>query len=236
MNFSEFRRFPSDGNADRTDGKADCAGSTCETWDSDFGANYRFELQPPPEEDPCFGVARWEDRYRTTAACIDYTPALEADATHCEFYLNALGDGYEGHYGIPFNWLEAYVSAGAQDGEILNVGMVVEYFDRSDATEGARFMLGREIEPAYWLIGFSYVHTGYMGDGSYRYTVERFAFFVDVRRPGGEVVRLWQSRGGAGYSWDDAFSLPTTRLYIPYGRVEYANEASIIFDARRACR
>jgi hypothetical protein len=75
-----------------------------------------------------------------------------------------------------------------------------------------------------------------MGDGSFRYDVERFAFFLDVRRPSGEVVRLWHSRDGLNYAWDDAFSLPTSTLWIPYGRVEYASEDAAVLDSKAACQ
>ena len=114
--------------------------------------------------------------------------------------------------------------------------MHVDYFDHSDGSAKSRFILGREIEPAYYETGFTYVYTGYMNDGSYRATVNDYAFFIDVRRPGGEVVRLWESKSGQNYTWADAFALPTTEQWIAYGRIHYANDAAVIFDPRRTCQ
>jgi hypothetical protein len=92
------------------------------------------------------------------------------------------------------------------------------------------------IEPAYVKTGFTFVYTGVMGSGSYHYAVAQMAFFIDVKRVTGEVVRLWQSRQGANYSWDDAFGPPTAKLYIPYGNIQYASDGAGVFDAKQACR
>ena len=77
-------------------------------------------------------------------------------------------------------------------------------------------------------------HVTGVQDPGYQYTVDDYAFFADVRRPNGDVVRLWQSAGGANYRWDDAFSLPTTPQGIPYGNIQWANPAAAVYGAR--CR
>ncbi len=212
------------------------AGNFCETWDSNWGRNYYFGVLPPTAEDPCHQVERWDNRYGGDAFCPDYEIAAHYDATNCEFTLNGFGDGYEGHYGIPYRWIEAYLHVGSNDGAVLGAGMFVEYLDHGDATGDTRIIFGKEIEAGVWETGFNYLYTGYMGSGSHSYEVERFAFFVDVRRGSGEVVRLWHSRGGADYRWDDAFSLPTTIHSIPYGHVDYAADGAAVFDSRRTCQ
>ena len=57
-----------------------------------------------------------------------------------------------------------------------------------------------------------------------------------MRRADGKVVRLWQGRSGANYTWDDAFGAGTTTQYIPYGNTQWANDGAGIFDSRRSCR
>ncbi len=212
------------------------AGSSCKTWDSNYGANYRFAVAPPPEADPCFGLATWQDRYHSSPTCPDYTIDAHHDATHCELFLDGLGDGYEGHYGIPFRWLDAYLSVPPAAGEVLGAGLWVDTFDHTDATEGWQVVFGQAVEPGVWHTGYTYLFSGYMGDGSYRRSVRAFASFVDLRRPSGEVVRLWQSRGGANYVWADAFGLPTVTEWIPYGRVEWANAGAPVFAPKRSCQ
>ena len=208
----------------------------CQAYDSDFGLNYHFDLAPSLASDPCAEYERWDDRYGGGAACPDYQIDEQFDASNCEFALQGLGDGYEGHYGIPFRWVEATLWIGQTDGEVLNAGLYVAYQDHSDATSGQRWIFGRPNEDGSMQTGFNYLFTGYMGSGSYRYTIERFAFFLDVLRPDGAVQRLWQSRQGQNYDWSDAFSLTTDTHYIPYGRIEYANRDAVVFDGLRACR
>jgi len=212
------------------------AGSTCETWDSNYGENYRYDIIPPADDPHCLGNERWATIYDPEPYCVDYEVSAQYAATHCELYLNALGHGYEGHYGIPFEWLEAYVNVGSQDGEVLGVGMYTRYTDPETGTSAERYSFGSEIDPSYWKTGFIFHRTGIGGSNGYHYDVEQYAFFVDVRRPTGEVVRLWQSRNGANYTWDDAFSLPPTIHYIPYGNVKYAADGSTIFDAKASCQ
>lgn len=77
--------------------------------------------------------------------------------------------------------------------------------------------------------------TGYRSSPGLNNTVEELAFFADVRRPDGQVVRLWQSRHGANYSWDDAFGLPTTPQPIAYGHTEWANSEAPIYESRNTC-
>ena len=70
----------------------------------------------------------------------------------------------------------------------------------------------------------------------YDYSVKEVAFFVDVKRPSGKVVRLWQSRSGANYGWDDAFGAGTTQTSIPYGNMKWAVDGATIFDSGTPAR
>lgn len=220
------------------------AGSTCSTWDSNLGANYHFDVKPAPADDPCWGVQTWDSQHASATTCPSYTVSEQQDAGFCELFVDAFGDGYEGHYGIPFRWLEAWITVGPQDGQVLGVGLYTSFRDRSDGTDQERWSFGREVEPGRWKTGLTWQHTGYMGagpyfydgGGSYLYDVESFSFFVDVQRRDGHVVRLWQSRRGANYTLDDAFTLATSPWSIPYGNISYANADSGVFDALRACR
>lgn len=212
------------------------AGSSCSTWDSNLGANYVFDVKPAPADDPCWGQLAWSDVHTEAATCPSYAVSEQVDATACELAVDAFGLGLEAHYGIPFRWLEAWLSVGPQDGTVVGAGLYSAFQDRSDGTLQERWSYGREVEPGRWKTGLTTQFTGYMGEGSYRYDVESFAFFVDVRRPDGRVVRRWQSRGGANYTLDDAFALPTSAYAIPYGNIQYANPDAGVFDALRDCR
>jgi hypothetical protein len=73
------------------------------------------------------------------------------------------------------------------------------------------------------------------GSAGFDYAVEQMAFFIDVKRPSGKIVRLWQSRHGANYTWGDAFSAGTSSKPIPYGNIKYAGDGASIFDAKHVC-
>lgn len=201
--------------------------------DGDLDAS---DADVPDPVDPCSISETWTSIYGGQPYCPAYTIQENWDATYCEFYLNSIGDGYEGHYGIPFHWLEAYIALMNNEGTILGAGMMTEYKDLADGKLHQRFSYGAEIGPYYWKTGFTYFFTGYMGDGSYSYEVQEFAFFVDIERPNGTIVRLWQSNFGANYAWNDAFGLPTSSVSIPYGHVDYANDDSKVFDQKKGCK
>lgn len=218
------------------------AGSSCVTWDSNEGANYHFEVWPAPDHPRCVDVERetgihTEDgrMVHNQPACLAYDLAAQYDAEFCEFHLEGFGDGYVGHYGIPYRWLLGYLRVGPQDGETLQAGMYTRFRDDATGETGQRFSLGVREGEGLWRVGFAY-EVGGQGPYTCDRTVEEFAFFLDVRRPSGEVVRLWQSRHGANYRWDDAFSRPASREYIPYGNIQWADAASGVFDSRDACR
>lgn len=215
------------------------AGSSCEAWDSNYGANYIHEIWPPSSDPGCRNIERWTSinsdmPYASRPHCLAYTVDRQLDADHCELYLSGLGHGYVGHYGIPQHWLEAYITVGPQQGKLLGAGMLTLYRDPKDNTTGQRFTFGKQVAFDTWQTGFIFQRTSYIGQ-SYHFDVDQIAFFIDVQRPSGDVVRLWQSRQGANYGWDDAFTLPTSTKYIAYGNIKYAGGGSAIFDAKQAC-
>ncbi|MBM4372609.1 MAG: hypothetical protein FJ098_13190, partial [Deltaproteobacteria bacterium] len=218
------------------------AGSSCVAWDSNFGENYRYGIWPSAEDPRCLDVER-EDGMNTedprmvhmSPWCLPYDLAGQYDAGYCEFWVDGFGDGHMGHYGIPLDWLVAYLKTGANDGEVLNAGMYTAFHDEASGQPGERFSLGLEVSPGVWKTGFAYYVTGFQGVSPVDVAVDGFAFFLDVRRPTGEVVRLWQSQGGANYAWDDAFGLPTVLQYIPYGNIRWAADAAPVLESRAAC-
>jgi hypothetical protein len=212
------------------------AANSCEAWDSNDGANYHFDILPSVTDPRCQNVESWTQVYGGKPTCTAYTVDEQYDATHCEIYLQGFGHGFEGHYGIPFDWLEAYLVTGAQDGEILNVGMFTGYVDPADGETHVRYSLGSAVDVATYKTGFTFHSTGMQSLPTYEYAVTQIAFFIDVRRPSGKIVRLWQSHGGVNYSWEDAFGAGVTTTSIPYGNMKWAADSAAIFDSRNACK
>lgn len=218
------------------------AGSSCEAWDSNLGANYHYDVWPRGDDPRCLDVeretgVRGEDHRMAHNApyCLPYELDEQADAGACELHVQGFGNGHIGHYGIPYDWLLAYLRAAPADGEVLNTGMFTRYHERDTGAVGQRFSLGVEVEPGLWRAGFAYLVTGMNGSSRTDLVVDELAFFADVRRPDGSVARLWQSRQGANYRWEDAFALPTYREYIPYGSIAWASDAAAIYESRHAC-
>lgn len=211
------------------------AGSSCDAWDSSYGENYSFDVLPPVDDARCKHVESWTQIYGGKPTCTPYAVDEQHEATHCELHVNGFGHGFEGHYGIPFEWLEAYVVTGTQDGELLNAGMYTRYTDAGDAETHERYSLGAVAGAGTYKTGFTYRSTGVQSLPTYTHSVQEVAFFVDVKRPSGKVVRLWQSRGGANYGWDDAFGAGTITQSIPYGNMKWAVDGATIFDAEKAC-
>ena len=183
----------------------------------------------------CDGLQTWSNPSNSYPACVAYQPDLNASASYCELYVNALGDGQWSHTGATMQWLEAYVKTPPQEGVVLNVGMWTRYADEGGA-EHEIVSLGSQIEPDYWLTGFTYAKSSPGAEAMATWvTVEAFAFFVDVLRTTGDVDRLWQSNGGANYTLADTFAVPGYSKGIGSGDIEYADESVPLFDQKHAC-
>lgn len=212
------------------------AGSSCSAYDSNYGKNYSFEVLPSVEDPRCMDVESWTTIYGGQPSCTAYAVDEQYDANNCEFWVSGFGKGHEAHYGIPFDWLEAYLVTGPQDGSILGAGMLTRYTDPLDGKLHERFSLGKAVDAKTYKTGFTYLSTGTQGTPSYSYGVEELAFFLDVKRPSGKVVRLWQSRQGQNYDLSDGFGAGTTTSSIPYGNMQWAVDGAGIFDSREACQ
>ncbi len=210
------------------------AGNFCDTWDSDFGANYHFEIRPPRQIDPCADQWQWNKDEFANITCKDYRVTNNFDSTNCEFYLDSFSDVKTGHYGIPEYWLEADLLVTASAGQVKSVGLYAEFLDRSDNTLQHAWVHGWEMEPGRWRTGLNYLLTIHPTGGSLL-EVHSFAFFLDQQRQDGTIVRLWLSRSGKNYHWDDAFGIEPHRRYIPYGSAYDADGASGVFDSKWTC-
>jgi len=218
------------------------SGTSCHAWDSDYGRNYHFAIWPSATNPSrqCTGVeketgVRGEDpRMSWTApACFEYDVAAHEDAG-CEFSVDGFGNGYIGHYGIPYRWIVAYMKALPAAGEVLTAGLYVKYFDNIASKEDERLVMGIEEVPGVWRTGFAYEIAPVQREPR-NATILEYAFFMDVRR-GDRVVRLWHSRHGANYRLSDAFTLPPYTEGIPYGRIEWANQGASVLDSKHACQ
>lgn len=211
------------------------AGNSCDSWDSDFGANYHFEVRPPRDQDHCADRWEWNRDNWAKQTCKDYHIDANYDATNCEFFVDSFSDVQTGHYGIPEYWLESDLLVTPASGQVLSVGIYAEYFDRSDATFEHAWVHGWQVEAGRWRTGLNYVRTMHPYGGS-TWDIKAFAFFLDQRRDDGSVARLWLSHSGQNYQWDDAFGIEPHRRYIPYGSAYDADAASLVFDSKWSCQ
>ena len=215
------------------------AGSTCRTWDSNYGNNYVFDVWPAADSLRCLDVERDGQsiingdarNIRNQPYCIGYDLAAQYDATNCEFHTSSLGVAYEGHYGMPLRWIFAWINVGAVAGEVLSAGLFTRYRDELTGEDGERYSLGYQTEPGRWRVGFTYE----MVIPAVRVQILELAFFLDVSRADGTVVRLWQSRQGQNYPFDDVMNHLGATESIPYGNIRMATQDALIFDARNTC-
>jgi hypothetical protein len=177
-------------------------------------------------------VFTWNDALNVFPASLSDEPAQNWDANFCELYVNGFGEGNSSNDGATVRWLEAYLSVPAQQGQLLDVAMYTR------AAQGDVITLAVPIAPNYWRTGFtSYRSAPGMGGGPNDDPVTEFAFFVDVRRENGEVVRLWQSDHGKNYTMGEVFASPPSGVVgLGNGSVTYASNDSPLFHQRQACR
>ena len=183
----------------------------------------------PDHPERCADLWRFRGPGMQSETCVDYAVAAAFDAGFCEFYVNALGRGQFSQANATEAWLEAYLSIAPQQGELVEAGMLVHWTEGGEAHTG--YVLGEPLEPGYWRTGLVVQSNAH---GILR-AVQDFAFFIDVRRPEGQVERLWQSAGGANYTLDAVFAEPGPRLNIGSGAIEYVHDQSSLLAARRQC-
>jgi len=218
-------------------------GSSCRAWDSNYGANYHFEVWPPADHPRCADVEKdnlnlhGEDvrMPHNEPFCVSYDLSEQSDATHCEFWPEDVGIGYIGHYGIPFRWIFTDLRVGATGGQVLAAGLFVKFHDNRDGRGGQRFAVGNEVSPGLWRAGFAY--QTWSQDPAYTrdLTVDELAFFLDLRRADGRVVRLWQSHGGQNYSMQPILASAIWPEAIPYGRIQWVDQSAVVFESKHSC-
>ncbi len=192
--------------------------------------NDSLDVDPEDPVQVCDDLWRFDGPGNQRPACVPYAVDAQFDANHCEVYLNALGRGQFAQAQANEGWLEAWLRVGAVEGEVLAVGLYATWTEADGAHEG--WMLGVEVEPGYWRAGLL-THSNALDIDR---APQAVAFFVDVRRADGEVVRLWQSAGGANYAVDAVYAVPGYVLGIGSGSIEYADEGQALFDPKRACQ
>ena len=139
----------------------------------------------------------------------NYSPMFNYDDENCEFYVDNYHNGrHQESYGIA-NWYDFIIRVLTKDGEVLNAGMWVSYDEEGLGKESGRekcrhesFLSGTKKQDDYWSIRYLY-HSHwyrYQASGGHIYHTKEFAFFVDIKRPNGDIVRLWQSRRGKNYT------------------------------------
>lgn len=176
---------------------------------------------------------------------LPYTVDEEFTANTCEFYVNAFGRGAFAKASAYRRWYEAWVSVDAaslvasQDGTILNVGMFAAWHGlNSDSPDGAALLLGREVEPAYYALRMNYDENLHGASfTAVRREVTQLAFFLDVKRASGSVVRLWLTDGWQDFTPAGIFDgYPTHFLSLGLGGVSYILGDSPIYDQKRNCQ
>jgi hypothetical protein len=179
-------------------------------------------------------IWRWDGGNQLPES-LAYVPSANYDANNCELWVNGFGKGNFANGGFTNDWLEAYISVPAEYGQLLNAAIYVRSHAQDSSAEEQDIVLGNLIARNYYATGFNYGRFG-IDVQTVDLTVDEFAFFVDVKRPTGEIVRLWQSDAGNNYAWSETFALPPSGTKsLGGGDVVYANNGAHVFDQRGAC-
>lgn len=164
-----------------------------------------------------------------------YKPAAEFDADHCEFYVNAFGLGSWSHGGFSQSWMEAYLSIRDLGGKTVGAGAYVELRDQDTGRvfDGAFF--GNFLEPNYAVVKLTYFANA--DQARRNLSIQRFAFFVDVRDTKGSVIRYWISNHGRDFTIREVtHEFPYHEKSIGSGMVRYVEWPSPILNQKSACR
>lgn len=173
------------------------------------------------------------DHYQLTDRTDLPRPTIEADADHCEFYVNSLGTeryhygggGYDELLVVAYLSVDVGSLVQAQGGKILQVGMRMNGQDD--------VAVQSEIERGYYKLRQTLWETGYNRS---QYDLHYFAFFIDVQRPGGEVARLWLKNGDWDFNWPDVFqNYPKHVINRGPNSLEYVKDPSPIYNQKKSC-
>lgn len=187
-------------------------------------------------------------------ADIDYKVDLNADANHCELYVDELGEsGHYGYHGAGYINLFTTLNTRPSD-DVANVGMFISYHEEvskrvyNEETEEYQteilsskmreeFILGKkEHNSNRYVINFTKRGSHYGKKTNTQ--IERFAFFVDIRE-NGQIKRLWLKNGELDFSNDDIskdnyYYSDTVRGYNK--AYMWRDSGSPIFDMRNRCQ
>jgi hypothetical protein len=174
-------------------------------------------------------VLRWLDATNVFPAQLG-TPDANYDADNCELSVRDFADGRFDNAGADVRWLQANIRVTVDPTTVLAVAM----YTRSTGPAGAAeetITLGSVAGNLDWRTGF----TSSRNLPPETHDVLAFAFFIDVRRSSGQVVRLWQSAQGANYTPNAVFALPPIVESFGGTVLKHANAESPIYRQREAC-
>ena len=181
----------------------------------------------------CENVESWNGAPNHFPACLSEV-SMNFDANNCEFFIDSFGRGEFSNSGPTYRWIQASLIVAPQDGLLQEAGMMVHTLNSDTGEIEKWYAVGTETSPSVYLLGFTYEQAG-VSTGGFSYEVVDFAFFIDVKRATGEVVRLWVSDGGANYDLDQAYAVAGREEPLGGGTLEYADGSVILFDQKRAC-
>lgn len=201
----------------------------CDTGGASPGGSSDNEDEAPADEPE---TLRWLDPTNVFPETLTYSVSEQHDADNCELFVDRFAASTFSNGGATVRWIEAAIQVGAQDGELLNVGMLT----RAEAGDGPRdaITLGTLAGPAPTAARTGF--TTFRSNPPRDVEVVEFAFFADVERPDGSVVRLWQSQHGDNFDLDEVFAAGTDHESTGGTTTDRPRGESSIFDQRRACQ
>ena len=127
----------------------------------------------------------------TSFASEEYEIDSNYESTNCEFYIDSFYLESKSHYGIPDVSMVTNFKVNKQWGKLLRIGQWVKFEEKSNNKKNEMFVFGdydRSIE-------FLIKKTREMDR-----EILEFAYFIDIERPEGEKVRLWQSNERSNFT------------------------------------
>ena len=166
--------------------------------------------------------------------------AQDADANHCEFYVDGLATKYSYNMGWSRTSLQAELVI--RDTSIEGVGLWIRSMDSSTGVESSEEILQprntgergqREV------IEYTLSETqppAYNGHPGFRLqrTVSEFAFFA-IQSHSGSKRRLWLSNRGANFRFEDSLRAPVYLVNRGRTSLTWSNQDSPLFAPKKAC-
>lgn len=172
-------------------------------------------------------------------AALAAEPEWNADANHCELYVDELMFTRQSVYGQSSEYFLIRMQTRAQD-NVQNIGMFVRFQEDGQVREEIILADKPDYNHGRPLSYLTFYTASKSGGQTFRRTLERFAFFVDVASDSGSVTRLWLKDGSQDFS-ADALSRDKYNYSYPvgwgYGTAEYLwrDSGSPVFAKRVEC-